>query len=226
MGRDGPISGKYTGNRQFTGNISFAQGATGAGFNFVKKDTQIWYVDSGKTSPASSGDGLTWEAAFLTLAEAVTAAGDYDTILIAPNSIETIAAAGIAITQDGLKIFGANASEAIQSAALKCTGTAAMFRVTGNRFEIAYLNLSQRGAYPCIQIGSASVGAIYQTYIHNVNFDGYATATYGVEGYLTSDCVNLTIEDCYFNHMLQQRLDAVEQGLQLEEIPLMFRQIL
>ena len=178
----------------FSESISFDQGAAGAGL-VMKKDTQIWYVDSGLSV---TGNGLSPVSAFLTLQEAVTVAGDYDTILIMPNSIETIDAAGIAITQDGLKIFGANSSEAHQAAALKCTGTAPMFVVTGNRFEIAGLNLSQRGAYSCIQVGSASVGAVYQTYIHNVNFDGYATATYGVEGYLTTDMVNLTIEDCYF----------------------------
>jgi len=156
----------------------------------------VWYVNS---NLSASGSGRSWDSAFLTLQEAVTAASDYDTILIAPDSIQTIAATGIAITQDGLRIFGANASEGIQAAALKCTGTSlAMFQVTGNRFEIAGLNLSQRGAYPCIQIGSATVSAVYSTYIHNCNFDGYGTATYGVEGYSITDCVNLLIEDCYF----------------------------
>ena len=119
MGRDGVVSGIYTGDRKYTGRISFAQGASGSGLSFVKKDTQIWYVDSGKTSPAASGDGLTWDTAFITLAEAVTAAGDYDTILVAPNSIETIATGGITITQDGLRIIGANGSVGRQAASLK-----------------------------------------------------------------------------------------------------------
>ncbi len=69
------------------------------GMTMQKLDTRVWYVDSGKTSPAVSGDGKTWEQAVLTLQEAVTLAGDYDTILIAPNTIETIAATGIAITK-------------------------------------------------------------------------------------------------------------------------------
>ena len=195
MTQFGPVTGNVKGPVQFSGGaVSFAQGAAGANM-IMKKDTSVWYVDSGQSV---SGNGKTPVLAFITLQEAVTAAGDYDTILIMPNSIETIDPAGINITQDGLKIFGANSSEAHQAAALKCTGTAEMFRVTGNRFEIAHINLSQRGAYACIQVGSASVGAVYQTYIHNVNFDGYSTATYGVEGYLTTDMVNLTIEDCYF----------------------------
>ncbi len=195
----GIVSGTFSGNRNFTGNVSFAQGASGAGLSFIKKDTQIWYVDSGKTSPSVSGDGLTWEHAFVTLQEAVTAAGDYDTILIAPNSIQTIAVAGIAITQDGLRIFGANGTEGRQAAALKiAAGTASMFQVEGNRFEIAGLNLSQRTAYPCILIGSGSTGAIYETWVHHCNFDGYGTATHGVKPNGTTDTVSLCVEDCYF----------------------------
>ena len=198
MAHFGPVSGDVTGDTQFKGNVSFAQGAAGAAFNFIKKDTQIWYVDSGK-SPSVTGDGTTWEEAFLTLQEAVTAAGDFDTILIAPNSIEAVAAAGIDITQEGLKIYGSASTEATQVAALKCTGTAAMIRIGANRVEIAGLYFSQRGAYTCIEIGTAAVGAVYETHIHHCNFDGYGTATYGVRGYGgTVDTVCLVVEDCYF----------------------------
>ncbi len=200
MGRDGPVSGIYTGNRQYTGNISFAQGASGAAFSFIKKDTQIWYVDKGKTAPAASGNGLTWEEAFITLQEAVTAAGDFDTILIAPNAIETIADVGIAITQQGLRIIGSASTEAAQNSAFKITGgTASMFQILANRVEITGIYLSQRTAYPAIEIGSASVGAVYETHIHNCNFDGYGTGTYAVRGYNgTVDTVCLVVEDCYF----------------------------
>ncbi len=195
----GITTGEMTGDRHYTGNVSFAQGTSGAGFNFVKKGTQIWHVDSGKQNPAASGNGLTWEGAFLTLQEAVTAAGDYDTILVAHNSIETIAATGIAITQDGLRIFGPNGSPGRQSAAFKSTGTAPMFVITGDRVEIAGLHFSQRGAYICIQVGSASDGGVYQTWIHHCNLEGYGTATYGVSGYAqTADTVHLVVEDCHF----------------------------
>jgi len=198
MPKEGTVSGDYYGNRTFHDRINFAQGAVGASFNFIKKDTQIWYVDSGKTAPAVSGDGLTWDHAFMTLAEAVTAAGDYDTILIAPNSIQTIDPAGIEINNEGLRIIGALPTPSSQVAAIKCTGTAPVFRILVNRFEIANLCISQRGAYACIQIGSATVGAVYETYIHDCNFDGYSTCTYGIEGYLTTDCVQLVIENNYF----------------------------
>ncbi len=193
----GIVRGISTGNRTYTGHNIFTQGV---GNITVKKDSQIWYVDSGKTSPAVSGDGLSPEGAFLTLQEAVTAAGDYDTILIALNTIETVAATGIAITQEGLRIFGANGSPGRQASALKCTGTAPMFVITGDRCEIAGLHLSQRGAYICVQVGSASDGAVYGTWIHHCNLNGYGTGTYGVSGYAqTADTVNLCVEDCYFS---------------------------
>ena len=192
----GPVTGNVIGPVQFSGGaVSFSQGAAGAGM-IMKKDTTIWYVDSGQSA---SGNGKTPLTAFITLQEAVTTAGDYDTILIAPNSIETIAAAGIAITQDGLRIFGANSNAGSQAASLKCTGTAAMFQVSGNRFEIAYLALSQRGAYTCVEIGSATAGVVYNTHVHDCNLDGYNTGTYGVGNWTqTTAMVNLVVEDCYF----------------------------
>jgi len=210
MGRQGIVSGIYTGDRNYTGNVTFAQGVGGGGFGFIKKDTQIWYVDSGKTGPAVSGDGLTWKNAFMTLAEAVTAAGDFDTILIAPNAIETIAAAGIDITQEGLRIIGSASTEAAQCAAFKITaGTASMFRILANRVEICNVYLSQRTAYPCIEIGSATVGAVYETHIHNVAFDGYGTATYAVRGYNGAvDTVCLVVEDCYMQSFATAALEA------------------
>ncbi len=210
MGRDGPITGVYTGDRHYTGNVSFAQGAAGAGFSFVKKDTQIWYVDSGKTGPAASGDGLTWEHAFLTLQEAVTKAGDHDTILVAPNDIATIASGGIEITQEGLRILGPLADNALQNAAFKITaGTSPMFTILADRVEIAGLHLSCRIAYPAICIGSVADGvgtAIYETHIHDCNITGYSTATFGVAmggsggfGVATQcDAVNLLIENNKF----------------------------
>ena len=184
MVRDGTVSGDMYGDRIYHDRVSFAQGAAGAGLNFVKKDTDVWYVDSGKTGPASSGDGTTWDKAFLTLKEAVTASGDYDTILVAPNSIQTIASGGIVITQIGLRILGANGSSRRQSAALKMiAGTDPMFTITADRVEIAGLNLSCRVAYPVICIGSVTLGvgtAVYSTWIHDNNIDGAGTGTFGV----------------------------------------------
>jgi len=184
MVRDGTVSGDYYGDRVFHDRISFAQGASGAGLSFIKKDTQIWYVDSGKTSPAVSGDGLTWEGAFMTLAEAVDAAGAHDTILVAPNDIETIATGGIEINQEGLRILGPLADKGLNNAAFKIdAGTSPMFTILADRVEIAGLHLSCRIAYPAICIGSVADGvgtAIYETHIHDCNITGYGSADFGV----------------------------------------------
>jgi hypothetical protein len=206
MGRDGPISGEYTGDRKYTGRISFAQGAEGVGLQ-VKKDSQIWYVDSGKTNPAASGDGTTWDEAFLTLLEAVTAAGNYDTILVANNAIQTIATAGITITQTGLRILGSNTNNGSQNCSIKKTvGATPMFIIAADRVEIAYLAISMRTAAAAIQIGTDAIAAlgagVYNTYIHDCNFDAYSTATYAIVPHVNgayADAVNLVVENCYFD---------------------------
>lgn len=187
--KDGLKSGQMRVEQLYVDGIDVPYGQSG----------DVWYVDN---KLSVTGDGTSWDTAFLTLAEAVTAAGNYDTILIAPGSIQTIASTGITISQTGLRIFGANAHPGIQASALKITaGTASMFTITADRVEIAYLNLSQRTAYACITIGAAANagGGIYQTYIHDVNFDGYDTATYAIKTYAdTVDAPNLVVDNCYF----------------------------
>ena len=188
--------GMHSGNFKCK-NLEVDQSFFLGGNSISLSSRSLLFVNSSNTA---SGDGKTWETAYITLQEAVTAAVDFDTILIAPNSIETVAAGGIAITQEGLRILGANGSPGRQSSGLKCTGTAAMFVITGDRVEIAGLHLSQRGAYICVQVGSASDGAVYGTWVHHCNLNGYGTGTYGVSGYAqTADTVNLCVEDCYFS---------------------------
>ncbi len=203
MTQFGPVTGNVIGPVQFSGgSVSFSQGAAGANL-IMKKDTNIWYVDSGQSA---SGNGKTPKTAFITLLEAVNAAGDYDTILVMPNAIETIASGGIVITQEGLRILGPLADIGLQNAAFKISaGTDPMFTITASRVEIANLHLSCRIAYPAICIGSVTLGvgtAIYQTHIHDCNITGYNTATFGVAmggaggfGVATQcDAVNAVIE--------------------------------
>ena len=198
--------GMHSGSGHFK-NFQIDQTLWVQGNTFIATPRNIWYVDSSK---GSNGDGKTWTSPFNTLALAVAAAGNYDTILVAENSIETIASGGIAITQTGLKIFGSNGSEMRQAAALKITaGTSPMFTITADRVEIAGFNLSTRIAYPCICIGSVAAGvgtAVYSTWIHDNNFDGYGASTFGIAmggaggfGVKTQcDAVNLVVENNYF----------------------------
>jgi len=160
---------------------------------------KIWYVNP---NLSVSGDGKSMAAGFITLTEALAHAGNYDTILITQASILTAPATGHTITQTGLKIIGGGSTEGAQASAIKITsGTASMFTIKADRVEIANLCLSQRTAYPCIKIGDTAGQAYYQVHIHNCNFDGYDTATYGVcpgEASFGVDPVNLVVEDCYF----------------------------
>lgn len=201
-------TGPYTWDQ----NMTFTQGLNGAGL-WMKKDTQIWYVDGSKSA---TGDGLAPDTAFLTIAEAIAAAGDYDVILIAPNSIITCPEAGWTITQTGLRIFGSNGHVGRQACAIKkAAGTNAMFVIGADRVEIAGLNLSMRTAGTCIEIGTdaqSTAGAgVYSTYIHHVNFDGYDTALYAIEPNDSSfvvDAVNLVVDNCYFRGHVTAAINA------------------
>ena len=183
------------------GHVTFTQGIPNV---IVKSSSKILYVDSGLSS---SGNGLSPSQAVITLAEAVALAGDYDTIMVAPNSIATIESGGITITQVGLRILGANGSEMRQAAALKIiAGTDPMFTIKADRVEIAGFDLSTRIAFPCIAIGDTVGSAFFQTWIHHNNMDGAGTSTFGVAmggaggfGVATqTDAVNLVIENNYF----------------------------
>jgi len=67
---------------------------------YIKGDK--WYVDG---ELDGSGDGSTWDKAFLTINEAISAAGDDDVIFAAPHQyVET---ATINITQTNLKLLAA-----------------------------------------------------------------------------------------------------------------------
>lgn len=201
--------GMHSGSGNFK-NLQVDQNLWVQGNSFLATPRDIWYVNSSK---GVSGNGKTWGSAFNTLALAVAAAGNYDTIMVAENSIETIATGGIEITQTGLKIFGGNGSPNRQAASLKMiAGTSPMFTILADRVEISGFNLSCRVAYPVICIGSVADGvgtAFYQTWIHHNNIDGAGTGTFGVAmggaggfGVATQcDAVNLVIENNVFGQL-------------------------
>ncbi len=200
--KSGGRYGMHSGSAKFK-NLE-VDGAFFLGGNSISLSSRnLFFVNS---SVSSSGDGLTWDSAFKTLQEAVTASGDHDTILVAPNDIDTIASGGIEITQEGLRILGPLVSTELNNAAFKIVaGTSPMFTILADRVEIAGLHLSCRIAYPAICIGSVADGvgtAIYETHIHDNNITGYGTGTFGVAmggaggfGVATQcDAVNLVIE--------------------------------
>lgn len=195
MARLGPVSGEVKGNLDFKGRCSFYQGIAGAGLQVVK-DSQIWYVDKNKTGPAASGNGTTWDEAFLTVTEAVAAAGDYDIIMIGQGVYSE--AATLAITQTGLKIFGAGTSGLIWGPTSLKSDTCAdhLITINANGVEIAGLdficNTDEKDA-----IRLATTASIYKTHIHDCHF-GLGTGEYGIYMGDTYDAVDTHVERCKF----------------------------
>ena len=208
MGRQGIVSGIYDGNRKFTGRCDFAQGGSGLGVQVIK-DSQIWYVDKGKTGPAVSGDGLSWDKAFLTITEAIAAAGNYDIIFIAPGFYTE--AAELTVTQVGLKIFGLNSSGKTRGPCAMKTPTVAgpmlTIAVNANDVEIAGLGFIATSGHEAIVLGGAATGYVWRPHIHDCAFFGDDVGTYaiGVYGATTTpsagafpDCAEAVVENCHF----------------------------
>ena len=196
----GVISGDVLGNVQFKdGPVSFAQGASGVGVQVVK-DSQIWYVDKNKTNPAASGDGLSWDDAFLTITEAVAAAGDYDIIYIGQGVYSE--AATLAITQAGLKIFGAGTSGYIWGPTSIKSDTSAdhMISINSNGVEIAGVDfIANTTSKNAIQMSNTT--NTYKTHIHDCHFGGGGTTNIGINCDSTQDTVDLHVQRCeFYNH--------------------------
>jgi len=161
------------------------------------------YVDFVREHQEIYSDG-TYKV-YSTLSAAVSAADEYDTIIVAPG-LQTITST-IEITKNGLRIFGVQPTIYSQASTIKClTGTQNIFLIKADRVEIANLSLSERVAAKAIAIGDTAGQAYYQIYIHDCNFDAYSTALYGIApGNVTDannshvDPVNLVVEHCIFN---------------------------
>lgn len=195
MGRDGVVTGQYTGDRDFTGRCTFYQGISGAGLQVVR-DSQVWYVDKNKAN-AVSGDGLSWDNAFLTVTEAIAAAGDYDIIFIGQGVYSE--AATLAITQTGLKIFGAGTSGFIWGPTSLKSDTAAdhLISINCNGVEIAGLDfICNTTSKNAIQMGTTAT--TYKTHIHDCHFGGGGTTNSGINCDLTQDTVDMHVDRCEF----------------------------
>lgn len=197
MTKLGNVSGDVTGDVNFKGRASFYQGLSGAGVQVIK-DSQVWYVDSGKAAPASSGDGLTWDKAFITIAEALTAAGTNDVIYVAPGDYPIAAAlAVVATTHAGLTIIGPNRSGHDYKALVYTSGAVDCMTIDANNVTVIGLAFSAAGGNGN-GISIASGTATYKCHIENCRFDGYGNAGYGVLTDDTQDSPDLLVENCLF----------------------------
>ena len=93
----GTIESKFPTSQRYGGNPALV-----LGYNILKGT--IRYVDSTLTA---AGNGLSWDAAYLTIDAAINGCSPDDVILVAPNHAETIsAAAGIDADVAGISIIG------------------------------------------------------------------------------------------------------------------------
>jgi len=184
---------------------------TGPGtVNFCEK-TNIWYVDKGKTSGVS-GDGSSWDEAFLTITEAISSANDYDVIYIGPGFYTETATQ--TITQVGLKIIGCNSSGKTRGpCGMKGPSggvTTPIITINDNSNDVEIRNIAfiATGAGKAIQLGSTNASAYtWRTHIHDCAFfgDGVGTYAIAVKGAVTNpsagaftDVAECVVEDCFF----------------------------
>jgi len=205
MAKDGNVTGVYRGKRIYTDQCTFQQAINGAG---LITTGAFWYVDKGKTTGVSGG-GDNWDDAFMTVTEAIDAAGDYDTIFIAAGFYTE--ATELTVTQVGLKIFGLNSSGKTRGPCALKTPTAAgpmlTIAVDANDFEVAGLAFIATSGHEAIVYGGAAAGYVWRPHIHDCAFFGDDTGTYavGVYGATTTpsagafpDCAEAVVENCHF----------------------------
>ena len=201
MAKAGPVTGTYSGERTYTGRTTFAQGASGSDVQ-ITMGSSIWYVDKGKSTGVTGG-GTTWDDAFLTITEAVAAAGNDDVIYIGYGTYAE--AATIAITQHGLRIIGINPTRTFGGVALITTTCADdLMTINANRVEVTGLTFfCNTNAKSGIVFGETYDP--WHCYVHNCYF-GYsgqdgAGGEYGIKLNETNDCSDTIIENCTFHDL-------------------------
>ncbi|KKM82740.1 hypothetical protein LCGC14_1316530 [marine sediment metagenome] len=210
MARAGPVTGDFTGDRRYLGQVQFAQAVTG--MMNVPGTGQIWYVDKNKTS-GTTGDGKTWLRAFLTVTEGIAALSNYDVLMIAPGNYDednTLSLSGLY----GVKILGfANGMNWGEGSTCirDVTSTDDILDIDGCRsIEISGISFINSGAYDAINIGATT--GCYSIHIHHCAFTGDtgggATGLYGV--YMHSGKAPDTyIHDCKFFHYATVGIDMM-----------------
>jgi len=156
----------------------------------------VWYVDKNKASGVS-GDGSTWSDAFMTVTEAVAAAGDYDVIFIGHGTYTE--ADIIDITQNGLRIFGAGTGTYQWGKTSLNTNTAGghLLSINANDVEIAGMGfIIETNDKNAIQVADTAE-APWRCHIHDCHFAGNP-GEIGINCDITNDPVELVVERCEF----------------------------
>jgi hypothetical protein len=171
-------------------------------------EPRTWFVDENVTGGVT-GDGRCKWSAFLTIAEAIAAAGNYDTIKIFPAVYTEDSGDGLEITKTGLRFLGVGPNGEVggtykPEVMIKGTDTTALLIVDASHVEIAGIHFKVVGAGKAIQVGDADADSIFGLWVHDCNFigdggTGTATGTYGIAGYSTiTEWADALIEDNRF----------------------------
>jgi len=185
-------------------NLQVDQSMFVQGSPLYQVNGDIWYVDKNKSSGVS-GDGQTWDSAFLTLTEAVAAAGAYDTIFMGRGYYQEAGTITISSTQRGLKIFGPTSGGVPTSNGLSsATSGLDILSIEADDVEIAGITFwCLTNAKSGIIVGNGYDG--YNNWIHDCCFlTGNADndkGEYGIKANDTEDCVGLLIENNFVYFM-------------------------
>ena len=151
-----------------------------------------WYLDSGVTA---SGDGKSWSGAWKTLAEAVAAASNYDTILVKDGSVYDLGAAqNIGVT--GLHLIGTGAVDHNFAKAMLYGGTGHFLTINAHEVWIDNIAfVSPLNNYDAIRV--ATTAAFFKIKISNCKFD-LGNGEYCIKCDDTYDAPDLVIENNLF----------------------------
>jgi len=151
----------------------------------------VWFVDAAN---GTSGDGKSWDDAFLTITEAVTAAQAWDAILVAGGDYDE--GAVINITTQGLKIIGAGNSNQMKTMWYASAASHHILTINAHNVEISGMGFYQtndtKNAIMC-----STTASFFKIWIHDCRFDS-TNGEYGVHGGTTYDSPDIMIENCKF----------------------------
>ena len=152
----------------------------------------IWYVDD---DGAAGNGGRSWGKAVTTLTKALSLAGDFDVILVAPGEYEELDV--LNITEEGLKIIGPGIDSQNQALIYVADSTNHAMTINANNVEIAGLGFTvNKDTYDAIRIATTVLTC--KTYIHHCRFDGYGQGEYAIHTGTSYDSPDLVVEYCTF----------------------------
>jgi hypothetical protein len=184
--RVGGSSGKLT----VTGTLIANSGTPGT----------TWFVDGSMTT---SGNGKSWDRAFKTIAEAITAAGAEDHIHIGQGDYQETATS--TITQEGLKIFGPNDSENGYPALW--FAPTALHNLVIKAHNVSIFNMgfyANQNTKDAIHIGDTNGQAYWKLVVDGCKFEGGGVGEYAIRSGATAgaaggpEAPDITIQNCLF----------------------------